>query len=433
MIVFIFVVLFFLLLIGVPIAISLGISTMFAFLVLGGGATPLIVIPQRMFVQSDQYIFMAVPFFLLAGELMLHGGLSEKLVAFIKRLLWFLPASLACITTAASAFFGAISGSNPATVAAIGGTMVPLMKKDGYPSDIAAAVAASSGTLGVIIPPSIPMITYGMVASVSVAKLFIGGIIPGLMLTIIIILTNIIVCGKYGSNPKVIREQMIKENQPLWQLFKEAIWAIMMPVIILGGIYGGVFTPTEAGVISALYAFMVGKFIYHSINFNVLMKCFLKAGISTSLILLVIAFCGPFTWFMTSNKIPELIASTIISLVSNKYLLIFLINIVLLVLGCFFDAGSIILLITTMLIPIAASVDISPFSLGIIMVINTSVGMLTPPMAVNLFVAKQISGASIEQISKKIIPYLVAEGVFVVILSYFPGLIEWLPNIIMGH
>ena len=430
MIAAVFGVLFLMLFIGVPIAISLGISTLFAFFAFGGNATSLIVIPQRMFVQSDQYIFMAVPFFMLAGELMLQGGLSEKLVAFIKRLLWFLPASLACITTAASAFFGAISGSNPATVAAIGGTMAPSMKKDGYPSDVVAAVAASSGTLGVIIPPSIPMITYGMVASVSVAKLFIGGILPGLGLAIIICLTNIWVCRNFGSKPREIRAQMKLENQSLWRLFKQAIWALLMPVIILGGIYGGIFTPTEAGVISALYAFLVGKFVYHSLTFQILKECFLKAGISTALILLVIAFCGPFTWFMTSNKIPELIASTIISLVSNKYLLIFLINIVLLLLGCFFDAGSIILLITSIFIPIAAAVDISPFALGIIMIVNTSVGMLTPPMAVNLYVAKQITGASIEQISRKILPYLITEGIFVIVISYFPEIIEWLPNLI---
>jgi C4-dicarboxylate transporter DctM subunit len=430
MIAAVFGMLFLMLFIGVPIAISLGISTLFAFFTFGGNATSLIVIPQRMFVQSDQYIFMAVPFFMLAGELMLQGGLSEKLVAFIKRLLWFLPASLACITTAASAFFGAISGSNPATVAAIGGTMAPSMKKDGYPSDVVAAVAASSGTLGVIIPPSIPMITYGMVASVSVAKLFIGGILPGLGLAIIICLTNIWVCRKFGSKPREIRAQMKLENQSLWRLFKQAIWALLMPLIILGGIYGGIFTPTEAGVISALYAFLVGKFVYHTLTFQILKECFLKAGISTALILLVIAFCGPFTWFMTSNKIPEMIASTIISLVSNKYLLIFLINVVLLLLGCFFDAGSIILLITSIFIPIAAAVDISPFSLGIIMIVNTSVGMLTPPMAVNLYVAKQITGASIEQISRKIFPYLITEGIFVIVISYFPGIIEWLPNLI---
>lgn len=430
MIVTIFGVLFLLLIIGVPIAISLGISTLVAFLVFGGGQTPLIIIPQRMFVQSDQYIFMAVPFFMLAGELMLLGGLSEKLVAFIKRLLWFLPANLACITTVASAFFGAISGSNPATVAAIGGTMIPAMKKDGYPSDVAAAVAASSGTLGVIIPPSIPMITYGMVASVSVAKLFIGGVIPGFMLAGIIVVTNIVVCRKYDSKSNTIKIQQTMQEQSLWQLFKEAIWAIIMPVIILGGIYGGIFTPTEAGVVSALYAFLVSKFVYRTITYQILSECFLKAGISTGLILIVIAFCGPFTWFMTSNRIPELIANTIVSFVQNKYLLILFINISLLILGCFFDAGSIILLISSIFIPVAMAVGISPFALGIIMVINTSVGMLTPPMAVNLFVAQQISGASIEEISKRVIPYLVVEGLFITILSYFPGIIEWLPNIV---
>lgn len=424
-----FAILFVVLFLGVPIALCLLIST-FSVFVLFEPNTNLVVIAQRMFVGSDNYVFMAVPFFMLAGELMLKGGISNRLVTFAKVMFWRLPANLANVTTIASAFFGAISGSNPATVSAIGGMMVPSMVKDGYPKDVAAAIAASSGTLGVIIPPSIPMVIYGITASVSVPKLFIGGIIPGIMLAVVICCVNISLCRKYTRPAQEIKAEMDAEGITFWGTFKEAIWALLMPVIILGGIYGGFFTPTEAAVISVIYSVLVGAFVYKELSWKDLPDLLVKAALNTGMILFVIAACSPFAWFMTSKGIPEMISSAVLSAISNKYLLILAMNVILLFLGCFLDTGVIILLVTPIFLTIASSVGLSPLALGLIMVINTSVGMITPPMAVNLYIATRISGCTIEQISKKVVPFLIAESLFIIMLSNFPQILEWLPNLV---
>ncbi len=424
-----FAVLFAVLFIGVPIALCLLIASYVA-LFLFEPRTNLVVLVQRMFVGSDNYVFMAVPFFMLAGELMLKGGISKRLVDFAKVVFWWLPATLANVTTVASAFFGAISGSNPATVSAIGGTMIPSMVDDGYPRDVAAAVAAASGTLGVIIPPSIPMVIYGITASVSVPKLFIGGIVPGVILAILICSVNMFMGGRYSTKSTAeIHADMVKAGLTFWKTFKEAIWALMMPAIILGGIYGGLFTPTEAAVVSAFYAALVGMFVYRELRWRDFGGLFEKAALSTGMILLVIAACSPFAWFMTSKGIPTMISSMVLNALSSKILLILAMNVILLFLGCFLDTGVIILLVTPIFLPIAASVDVSPLALGLIMVINTSVGMITPPMAVNLYIATRLSGCTIEQISRKVIPFLVVESAFVIVLSNFPHFLEWLPNL----
>ena len=422
-----FSVLFVTLFIGVPIAVCLLISS-WAALFFFEGRTNMVVLVQRMFVGADNYVFMAVPFFLLAGEIMLKGGISVRLVNFAKVVFWWLPATLANITTVASAFFGAISGSNPATVAAIGGTMVPTMVKEGYPKDLASAIAASSGTLGVIIPPSIPMVIYGITASVSVTKLFIGGLLPGIALATLICLVNVLVCRKYSRPVSESKAALKASGMTFKKTFTEAIWALLMPLIILGGIYSGFFTPTEAAVISVFYALWVGMFIYKELTWSDLAPLFERAALNTGMILFVVAACAPFAWFMTSQGIPGKIAVMVLNAVENPTMLILCINVILLFLGLFLDTGVIILLITPIMLPIAASAGISPLALGLIMVINTSVGMITPPMAVNLYVATRLSGCTVEQISRRVLPFLFAEALFVIIISNFPVLLEWLPN-----
>ncbi len=424
MLITLFGVLFVMLAIGVPISISLGISALVAFMIFEPN-TALVVIPQRMFTTADNYVFLAVPFFMLSGELMLNGGISEKLINFVKVVLYRVPANLACVTTAASAFFGAISGSNPATVAAIGGIMVPGMIKDGYPKEKAAAIAASAGTLGVIIPPSIPMVTYSITASASLGAMFIAGIFPGIILALVIMGVSIATCRKYdtGVREKVTFRMMGKATV-------DALWGLMMPVIILGGIYSGIFTPTEAAAVSCVYAFIISKFVYKKLENKDIRPILVRSAINSGICMLVLALSAPFSWLMTSSGLPGMIAEGMVTLFNSRIMILLSINVMLLFLGCFLETQSIILLVTPILLPVAVQLGIHPIMLGVIIIVNTSVGMITPPMAVNLFVASRVSGCTIEGISKKIIPFLIAETVALLIMSYFPEVVLWFPRLL---
>lgn len=424
MIVLLFGVLFLMLFVGVPIAICLGIAAAVT-MIASGNAHLLPAVAQRMFTQADNFTLMAVPFFILAGNIMEKGGISKRLIDFIEILLRRLPGRLSCITVAASAFFGAISGSNPATVAAIGGITVPRMKKKGYPDDVAAAVAASAGTLGVVIPPSIPMVTYAVTASVSVGTMFMAGIVPGILLALVLIATNIVICRKYDAAE--VKKVSAKE---FFVSFREAFLAILMPVIILGGIYGGLFTPTEAAAVACIYAFLISVFVYKELKLSDIYEIFKKSAVSSAVVLFVVSMSAPFGWFMTHQNMPTQIASSVLGMFDNKVILLLMINVILLFLGCFLETQSIILLVTPILVPIATSLGLSPVALGIIIIINTSIGMITPPMAVNLFVASGIANVSIGQISKRILIYLGAELAALLVMTFIPGIITWLPNML---
>ncbi len=416
-------ILFLMLVLGVPIAICLGIAVCVA-IAASGNFNLFPAVAQRMFTQADNFTLMAVPFFILAGNIMEKGGISKRLIDFIEILLRKIPGRLSCITVVASAFFGAISGSNPATVAAIGGITVPRMKEKGYPKDVAAAVAASGGTLGVVIPPSIPMVTYAVTASVSVGTMFLAGVVPGILLAVVLVGTNIFLCSKYDSaeTGKISMKQVLVS-------FKEALLAIFMPVIILGGIYGGLFTPTESAAVACVYAFIISVFVYKELTVAQVYEIFKKSAVSSAVVLFVVSLSAPFAWFMTNQNIPTLIATSVLGLFSNKVALLLMINLILLFLGCFLETQSIILLVTPILLPIATSLGLSPIALGIIIIINTSIGMITPPMAVNLFVATGIAGCSIGQISKRIVPYMVVEIVTLLLMTFVPSIITWLPSV----
>lgn len=414
--------LFAFLLIGVPIALCLGLASIVA-MIFSDNVHLFPVIVQRVFTQTDNFTLMAVPFFILAGNIMEKGGISRRLIDFIELLLRRLPGRLSCITVVASAFFGAISGSNPATVAAIGGITVPRMKKKGYPSDVAGAVAASAGTLGVVIPPSIPMVTYAVTASLSVGTMFMAGIIPGLLLAVVLCVTNIVLCSKYDApdTSKVTGKEVL-------HAFTDAILALLMPVIILGGIYSGLFTPTESAAVACVYSFIVSIFVYKELKMDGIFAIFRDTAVSSAVVLLVVGLSSPFAWFMTFEDLPSLIATSFLGLFSNKMVLLLMINVILLFLGCFLETQSIILLVTPILLPIATAMGLSHVALGIIIIINTSIGMITPPMAVNLFVASGVSGSGIGAISKRIIPYLVVEVATLLVMTYIPQIITFLPN-----
>ena len=409
-------VLFLLLFLGVPIGACLGISaavTMYAT----GNTQYLNAVVTRLFTQVDNFVLMAVPFFILAGNIMAEGGISKRLIAFFEILLKAVPGRLAVISVVASAFFGAISGSNPATVAAIGGITAPRMLEKGYPKDKVAAIAASAGTLGVVIPPSIPMVTYAVTADQSILSMFKAGWIPGIMLAIALSITNIITCHEYDSIDRtkyVLKDYLTR--------FKDATLALLMPVIILGGIYAGIFTPTESASVACVYALLVSAVVYHELTVKILYKIFLDSAISAACVLFVVAMSAPFAWFMTSENVPNVICNAALALFSNRFVMLLVINILLLFLGCFLETQSIILLVTPIMLPLCSFLGISPVALGLIIIVNTSIGMITPPMAVNLFVAAGITKSTIGGVSKKIILYLIVEVVTLLIYTYIPVL-----------
>ena len=419
--------LFALLALGVPIAICIGFSAIVGIL---SGPLPIspIDVGQRMFTAIDSFPFVAIPFFMLAGGIMEHGGISKRLIRLASALVGSFRGGLGLITVVASAFFGAISGSNPATVAAIGGIMVPSMVREGYKPPFAAATAAAAGTLGVVIPPSIPMITYGVVAGVSIGDLFIAGIVPGIILAFFLC-----VCASQMAKKLNVPTSGAFHWGELGSAFSGAILAIFMPIIILGGIYGGMFTPTEAGAVATLYSLIVSFFIYREMDMETMKKIIINAGVSTAIVFFVIACSQSFAWLLNVGKVSEAIVNGMMAVTSNAFVLLLLINLCLLFLGVFLETQAIILLVTPILLPIAAKIGMDPLALGIIIIVNTSLGMITPPMAVNLFVAQGLvreHNTTLEQISKYIIPFFFVELGIVLLLSYVPSIALGLVTIV---
>ena len=414
-----FSVLIVLIFLNIPVAVSIGLASI-AGITFGNLPLNPAVVAQRMFTSADSFPFMAIPFFMLAGGLMEHGGISRRLVKLASALVGGYRGGLGLITILASAFFGAISGSNPATVAAIGGIMVPSMIKKGYPPAFAASIAAAGGTLGVVIPPSIPMITFGVVAGVSIGDLFLAGFGPGVLLALVLSLVVVMQSIRLD-----IPKEPAREKGELLAAVKDSILAIIMPVIILGGIYGGVFTPSEAGAVAVIYSLLVSAFIYEELDLRTIRTVIIKAGISTSVVFFVIATSQSMSWLITVSRVSAELAAWIVSVSSNPFVLVTMINFILLFLGVFLETQAIILLMAPLLLPITASIGMNPLMLGIIMVVNTSVGMITPPMAVNLFVAVSLvkdHNVRIEQITRKILGFLAAELIAIMLISNFPVL-----------
>lgn len=411
-----------LLVMNVPIAVCLAVASIIA-MVAGDMSSSLMVLTQKLFTSMDSFPFMAVPFFMLSGEIMTKGGISSRLINFARSLVGWLPGGMGIVTVVACAFFGAISGSNAATVAAIGAIMIPAMIKAGYPEDYATAVAASAGTLGVVVPPSTPMITYGVVSGVSIAALFTAGFLPAIIMVISMSIVLVVQSAKrhYPTYPFSFSQ--------LGKATYKAIGALLMPILILGSIYRGIATPTEAAALSVVYALVVSMFIYKELKLSDLKGILVSAGRSTSVVLFVIATSGAFSWLMVTQNMPNTIANFILSISNNPIIVALFINILLLILGIFLETNAIILMVAPILLPIGAAIGISPLSLGIIMIVNTSVGMITPPMALNIIIASGISNVSIERVASKIIVFLLVLILDILIITYIPGLIEWLPRL----
>lgn len=406
---------------SVPVSIALGLSSVITLIVFAD--IPMMVVIQKIFEGVNSFSLMAIPFFILAGNVMSSGGVSKKLVDFADGFLGRVKGGLALVATAASAFFGAISGSAPATTAAIGSIMIKPMEEKGYDRDFAAATVASSGTIGLLIPPSITMILYGVIANASIGKLFLGGIIPGLLMTVALCLVEYHISRKrnYKSDEPVTARDMFKR-------FKEGLWALFMPVIILGGIYGGVFTPTEAAVVAVIYGFLIALFIYRELNLHKLRSVLLQSAKSAAVIMYLVATASIFSYILASEKIPQKFSQLLLTITQEPVLVLLLIAATLLVVGTFLDNAVAIVLLTPIFSPIIGNLGIDPIFFGVFMVLALSIGQVTPPVGLCLFVACNISGVSIERLSKAVLLPIVALLIVLLIVLFIPSLVTFIPN-----
>ncbi|MGE7666021.1 TRAP transporter large permease [Ureibacillus composti] len=410
-----FVLLCILFFLNVPIAVALGLSTI--IIVLLTGSFELSTIPHRMFTTLDSFPLMAAPFFILAGKIMEHGGISDKIVEFASSLVGHLRGGLAHVSIVACMFFAALSGSAVATTAAVGGLLIPAMVKAGYNREFSASVQAAGGTTGVIIPPSVPMVLFAVSAGVSVSDLFIAGVVPGIFIGI-----TLMVWVYIYSLKNEIRSTETFILSKVWKSGLGSILALLMPVIILGGIYGGFFTPTEASVIAVVYGFLVGKFVYKKITWNVLRTIILETVIVLSTLSVIIASASIFGFYLTIERLPHELASFISELNLQPVVVMFVIIIFLLIVGMFIDEISAIIILTPILLPIATSIGIDPVHFGIIMIVNLTIGLLTPPVGLSLFVASKVGNVLPEKMIKPLMPFIIIMTIDVVILWLFPQL-----------
>lgn len=417
---------FVLIIIGVPIAVALGLAAIVT--ILGGLNIPLVITSQTMFNGVNSFPLMAVPFFILAGNLMGEGGISAKLIKFVNLFFARIRGGLSIVAIGASMIFAAISGSCPATTAAIGGLMVPEMEKNGYDKRFSAATVAASGTVGQVIPPSIPMVTYCVLADASVGKLFLAGVGPGIVMGIMMMVIAYVYSVRHNI-PK------FKDDLTFKKFFKtlgESIWALLMPVIILGGIYSGIFTPTEAGAVACVYSLIVGLFIYRELDPKSLVRIFAKSAVASAVIMLIMGTVTTFSFILTLERIPQIIASTLLSITSNKYILLFLLDILLLIVGCFLNSSAAIALLTPILLPVLTGVGVDPYHVGIIFIVVMGIGMITPPVGTCLYVATNISGLKFESVVKGVMPYLIALLLAMLLVTYVPALSVGFANSVMG-
>ncbi len=418
-----FITLLLLMMMGLPIAIALGLSSLLTILLVGQDSLASLTI--KIFETSEHYTLLSIPFFVLAGALMSTGGVAKRMVAFATAAVGHLRGGLAIAGVMACTLFAAVSGSSPATVVAVGSIVIAGMVKNGYPLPFAAGVICNAGTLGILIPPSIVMVVYAAVTEVSVGRMFMAGVVPGLLLAFLLALAVWWRAGKLAltKRPKA-------DAAELWGTFKESTWGLMLLVIIMGGIYGGIFTPTEAAAVSAVYAVFVAVVIYRDIGIRQLPHVFLDAGKTTVMLMFIIANALLFAHVLTTERIPQTIAEHIMAAGMAPWMFLIVVNIILLVAGNFMEPTGIILILAPIFFPIAQKLGIDPIHLGIIMVVNMEIGMITPPVGLNLFVTSGITGMNLVQVVRAALPWLAILLGFLVLVTYVPWLSLALPQYI---
>jgi C4-dicarboxylate transporter DctM subunit len=407
-----------------PIAFALGIGSSFSLL--GDSTLPLVLVPQRMFTALDSWPIMAIPLFMLAGKLMDSGGISRRIVDFSSACFGFVKGSLGMVSVMASMIFAGVSGSSTADTAAVGSIMMPAMKKKGYDMDFATALIAAAGAIGPIIPPSILMILIGYVTDTSVARLFLGGIVPGVLIGIGLMLVAYIHARRGGK--AYLPASKFRMGEVL-RTGKKALPGLGLPFIIVFGILGGIFTATEAAVVAVVYGLIVGLFVYKEITVRDLPKIFIKSAETSCIVMFIASTAFLFAWLITVKQLPVQLGEFLKASIGSKVMFLVLLNIVLLIIGMFMESFSAIIVFMPILFPIAQSFGVDPVHFGIIATVNLAIGYITPPYGATLFVSCGISGRKIRNVTPRVVPIIVAMLIVLVIVTYFPETFMWIPKL----
>lgn len=410
------------LIIGLPVAVTLGVSSM-AYLLLAG--IPLVTIPQKMYAGMDSFVLLCIPGFILAGNLMNAGGITGRIVRLAQAMVGWMRGGLGLTNVAASMLFGGISGTAAADAASIGGMMIPGMKKAGYPADFSAAITAASSTVGPMIPPSVPMIIVGTLSGLSVGKMFLAGALPGIMMGVAMMITAWVIARRRN-----FPRQPWQGWRELSRAFLGAFWAVMMTVLIVGGMLSGMATPTETAIVASVYAFVVGVFVYRGLKLRDVPKVLIDSAVSASAILLLVGLANVFGWILVSERIPQMIAESVLSITTNKFLVILLINIVLLFVGMFMETIAALIILFVPLLALAQGVGIDPIHFATFAVLNLMIGLTTPPVGVCLFICANIGRISLVQITRAIWPFILTNIAVLLLVSYVPFFSTWLPNLL---
>lgn len=412
------------LIIGVPVAVTLGLASL-AYLTYMG--IPIVVMPQKMYAGMDVYVLLSIPGFILAGNLMNMGGITERIIRFANALVGWARGGLGLTNVGASMLFGGITGTAVADAASIGGVMIPGMKKAGYPADFSAAVTAASSTVGPIIPPSVPMIIVGALSGISVGQMFLAGAIPGILMGLAMMVTTYLIARKknYPKQPWLGFGEIVKS-------FGSAFWAIAMTAFIIYGLLSGIATPTETAIVASVYAFVVGAFVYGDLPIMAVPKIIVNSAISSAAIMVLVGFANVFGWILVSEQIPQAIANAVLALTDNPILVILIINVLLLFVGMFMETIAALIILFVPLLSLAQAVGVEPLHFATFAVLNLMIGLTTPPLGVCLFVCSNIARVPLTSVVKAILPFLVTNIIVLLLVSYIPTLATWLPSVVQN-
>ena len=410
------------LILGIPIGICLGLSSICAILYSG---TSLTIVATNMYSGISKFLLLAIPFFVLSGNIMAKAGISKRLIRFVDTCVGHKKGGIAIVCVIVACFFGAISGSGPATVAALGTILIPAMVHQGYDRGTSTALLSASGAIGIIIPPSIAFVVYASCTDTSVGALFSAGIIPGILVGVSYLVAAMLATRK---NEVVMLPKASAAER--WAAFKEAFWALLMPVIILGGIYGGIFTPTEAAGVSVIYGLFVGVFIYKEIHAKELIRVFVDSAVSSATIMFIIACAAVYAWIMTTSGVAADLSAAILSISENKIMILCIINIIFLIAGCFLDANSAFYILLPIITPVLASLGVNMVHAGVFLTVNMAIGLVTPPVGINLYVGCKAGDVSVGEICRKIVPFLIAGIVSLVLITYIEPISMFLPRLL---